>query len=109
MSRAYPVTAEHYRKYQALARRLRVKFNETTYRSFGFETFGELFAYQARDPPLENLPASVFAAWAQATRVFNKEAKPLATFELVCLAKHCLLDHTLGAKPRFTDKKEMRL
>lgn len=109
MSRAYPVTAEHHKKYHALARHLRVKFNETTYRTFGFETFGELFAYQQRDPALENLPPTMFEPWSQSMRLFNKEAKKLAQFELICLAKHCLLAHTLGAKPKFTDKKEMRL
>jgi len=105
----YSVTQEHYKKYRALAESTRIRFNETTYRTFGFETFGELYAYQQRDQTLENLPPIVFAPWISSTRMFNKATKGLAEFELVCLAKHCLLTQTLGARPRFITKKEIRL
>jgi len=100
--RQYRVTLDHFTKYQALAIHLRVSFNETALRAFGFTSYQDLAAHQSFDPALERLSPALFDSWCSGTRVFNKGAKRLATFELICLAKHCLLTQVLGAAPYFT-------
>ncbi len=105
----YRVTPSHHAKYKALAKELQVRFNETSYKTFGFGTFGELYALQMRDMQLETMPSSAFNDWVDGLRTFNKGAKQLDRITLICLAKHCLLEQTLGAKPKFISNAEFKL
>jgi len=105
----YPVTREHYEKYCNLAASSRVRFNVSSYRSCGFQTLAELAAYQKRDARLADLSPALFSAWSASIRMFNPFLRSRPEYELVCLAKHCLLAHTLEARPRFIEKKEARL
>lgn len=107
MARRYPVTADHFTKYRNLANDLHVVFNENSHMAFGFQSYSDFAAYQVGDLTLENLHPEEFHSWIVGMRTFNKAAKKLATFELICLAKHCLLTQTLGAKPQFTREPKL--
>lgn len=105
MCRQYPVTLEHYTKYRELTSELRLQFVETTYQIFSFRSFSELYAYQYTDPSLESLAPRIFEQWIVSMRVFNKKSRRLANFEMICLAKHCLLTQVLRAKPYFIQER----
>lgn len=105
----YPVTPTHRSKYAVMARELGVRFHDKSYSQFGFKTLDELLKLQSADPALQQMPSSAFDAWIEGVRRFNKPAQRLGKVTLICLAKHCLLEHTLGARPSYITNAEFKL
>ena len=109
MTVRYPVTREHYEKYSSLAKAAAIRFNGMSYKLFGFQAYRDLTTYQRGDPGLTNLSPSLFLPWATSVRTYNALLRERGYHELVCLAKHCLLAHTLEATPKFITKMEAPL
>lgn len=96
-------TREHYNKYAELAVKLHVVFNNKSGNLFGKYSKEDILELYKKDQNLNNIPLYVFDMYTSSLKIYCKEAWKLSLSEGCCLAKHCLIYHTLGATPEFSD------
>lgn len=96
----YRVDREFFDKYENLAKQLGLKFNELSYKQFGYACREDLVADFVNGAQLSKAQCD---KWATSMRVFQeRRVKHLLGFELACLGKHLLVRDTIGATAVFT-------